>query len=219
MKLATLVYVRQGGRTLMVHRTKKPNDMHAGKWNGLGGKLEPGETPEACAVREVREESGLTITAPALRGLLTFPLFSQGEDWLAFVFVARRFEGALIDSPEGRLAWIDDALLLDLPLWPGDRIFLPWLDRPELFSARFDYHDGVLQRWQATFYGPGGAVARTEQAEVVVTAPPTPAASDAAYRYTPAEDTYCWVCGGPVLKRHCKITCLACGFTRDCSDP
>ena len=102
MKLAALVYVRAGGQTLMLHRVKKAQDIHAGKWNGLGGKLEPGETPEACAIREVREESGLEIDPPQWRGLLTFPNFAHGEDWYAFVFVARSFRGTLIDSPE---AW------------------------------------------------------------------------------------------------------------------
>ena len=63
MKLATLCYVRQGGKTLMIHRVKKLNDIHAGKWNGLGGKLEPGETPEECARREILEESGLQVVA------------------------------------------------------------------------------------------------------------------------------------------------------------
>lgn len=158
MKLATLVYVRAGGQTLMLHRVKKAQDIHAGKWNGLGGKLEPGETPEACAVREVREESGLEIDPPQWRGLLTFPDFAHGEDWYAFVFVARSFRGELIDSPEGRLAWVPDATMADLPLWPGDRIFLPWLDDERFFSASFSYVDGELEAWHATLYGAAGEV-------------------------------------------------------------
>src|SRR5512139_2172360 len=101
MKMATLCYVRQSGKTLMVHRNKKANDMHLGKWNGLGGKLEPGETPEECAVREIYEESGLHVQQPVLKGLLTFPGFSNEEDWYAFVYVADQFSGELIDSPEG----------------------------------------------------------------------------------------------------------------------
>src|SRR3954447_18904102 len=83
MKLATLCYVRDGvgkkGRTLMLHRIKKANDMHAGKWNGLGGKVEGGESPEECALREVWEESGLRMINPVLRGVITFPQFSSGE--------------------------------------------------------------------------------------------------------------------------------------------
>ena len=74
MKLATLCYVRRDGKTLMLLRNKKINDMHAGKWNGLGGKFEAGETPEDCAIREIYEESGLRVVAPQLCGVLTFPI-------------------------------------------------------------------------------------------------------------------------------------------------
>ena len=73
MKLATLCYVRHNNKTLMIHRIKKANDMHQGKWNGLGGKIESGETPEECARREIKEESGLTVTNLILKGFLTFP--------------------------------------------------------------------------------------------------------------------------------------------------
>lgn len=152
MKLATLCYVRRNGQTLLLHRVKKANDMHAGKWNGLGGKLEAGETPEECAVREIREESGLTVSNPRLRGVLTFPAFYDEEDWYAFVFTATEFTGDLIDSPEGVLAWVDDDKLLDLNLWPGDRIFLPWLERDAFFSGKFEYVDGQLLRHDVCFY-------------------------------------------------------------------
>jgi 8-oxo-dGTP diphosphatase len=152
MKLATLCYVRRDGKTLMMHRIKKPNDMHQGKWNGLGGKFEPGETPEECAVREIYEESGLQVRNPALKGLLTFPGFANDEDWYAFVFVATDFDGELIDSPEGRLEWIEDERLFDLDLWDGDRVFLRWLDRPGFFSAKFIYKDGQFIDYQAAFY-------------------------------------------------------------------
>lgn len=144
MKLATLCYVKRSNQTLMIHRVKKENDMHRGKWNGLGGKLEPGETPEDCAIREIHEESGLVAANPMLKGILTFPKFANDEDWYAFVFVVRRFTGELIDSREGILRWIDDDNLLDLNLWEGDRIFLPWLERPGFFSARFVYQEGRL---------------------------------------------------------------------------
>lgn len=152
MKLATLCYVRKDGKTLMVHRIKKANDMHQGKWNGLGGKLEPGETPEECARREIFEESGLRVRTLTLKGLLTFPAFSNEEDWYAFVFVAEPEEGDLIESPEGDLAWIDNDRLAELNLWEGDRIFLPWLDRPEFFSGKFVYQDGRCVEHQVVFY-------------------------------------------------------------------
>jgi 8-oxo-dGTP diphosphatase len=154
MKLATLCYVRRPGQTLMLHRIKKPNDMHLGKWNGLGGKLEPGETPEECAVREIREESGLQVQQLTLKGFLTFPGFANEEDWYAFVFVVEQFEGELIDSPEGDLAWIDNQALLGLNLWEGDRIFLPWLDQPGIFSSKFVYLDNRLVSHEVVFYPP-----------------------------------------------------------------
>lgn len=152
MKVATLCYVRQANQTLMVHRIKKANDMHQGKWNGLGGKLEAGETPEECAIREIHEESGLYVTEPLLKGVLTFPAFANDEDWYAFVFVITQFTGTLIESPEGRLEWIDNAHLLELPLWEGDHIFLQWLDRPGFFSGKFIYKDGRLIDHQVIFY-------------------------------------------------------------------
>lgn len=152
MKLATLCYVRRAGQTLMIHRIKKQNDMHQGKWNGLGGKLEPGESPEECAIREIYEESGLQVSNPLLKGLLTFPGFANDEDWYAYVFVASDFEGELIESPEGDLAWIPDSKLLELNLWEGDLIFLPWLDQPGIFSGKFTYQDGRLVSHSVVFH-------------------------------------------------------------------
>ena len=157
MKLATLCYLRRDHHTLMVHRIKKANDIHEGKWNGLGGKFEPGETPEECAVREIYEESGLRVRNPLLKGFLTFPLFARDEDWYAFVFVVTDFDGELIDSPEGRLRWVPDEDLLALNLWEGDRVFLPWLDRPGVFSGKFSYIDGKLVSHSMTYYPPDGA--------------------------------------------------------------
>ena len=152
MKLATLCYLRRDHQTLMIHRIKKENDMHQGKWNGLGGKFEPGETPEECAIREIREESGLTAHQPILKGFLTFPGFSNEEDWYAFVFVVQEFEGEIIDSAEGNLAWIDDESLLELNLWEGDLIFIPWLDQQGIFSGKFVYKNNRLVDHDACFY-------------------------------------------------------------------
>jgi 8-oxo-dGTP diphosphatase len=152
MKLATLCYIQHDEKTLMLHRIKKVNDMHQGKWNGLGGKFEPGETPEDCAIREIFEESGLKVSNPKLKGLLTFPGFANDEDWYAFVFVVQDFEGELIDSPEGTLSWIDNDKLGELELWEGDRIFLEWLNHPNFFSAKFNYKDGKFIDYQVVFY-------------------------------------------------------------------
>lgn len=150
--VATLCYVRSGGRTLMLHRNKKEGDVHRGKYNGLGGKLDPGESPDECVIREVREESGLNLLDARLRGVLTFPAFKDGEDWLVFVYTATRFEGEIGDCPEGTLQWVADGKLLDLPLWEGDRVFLPWLDGERFFSAKFVYRDGRLAGHDASFY-------------------------------------------------------------------
>jgi 8-oxo-dGTP diphosphatase len=144
MKLATLCYVKKDRKTLMLHRVKIENDFHKGKWNGLGGKMHMGETPEECVMREVKEESGLTITNPSLRGILTFPAFREEEDWYAYVFIAREFSGSLIDSPEGQLEWIDDTKLTALEMWEGDPVFMKCLDREEFFSAKFSYQNGKL---------------------------------------------------------------------------
>jgi 8-oxo-dGTP diphosphatase len=149
---ATLCYVRSGGRTLMLHRNKKPGDAHLGKWNGLGGKFEAGESPEDCVLREVREESGLTLLDARLRGVLTFPDFKNGEDWLVFVYTASKFEGSLGVCAEGDLEWIADEKLPDLPMWEGDRVFLPWLDGEAFFSGKFVYRDGRLAARDERFY-------------------------------------------------------------------
>lgn len=149
---ATLCYVQSNGRTLMMHRNKKPGDVHRGKWNGLGGKLDPGESPDECVVREIREESGLAIVAPRLRGVLTFPAFKPGEDWLVFVYTASRFSGEVAACAEGDLEWIPDGKIADLPLWEGDRIFLPWLEKDAFFSGKFIYSDGRLVSHEASFY-------------------------------------------------------------------
>jgi 8-oxo-dGTP diphosphatase len=151
MLLATLCYVKQDGKTLMVFRNKKPGDIHAGKWNGLGGKFEPGETPEECVLREVREESGLEIAAPHLHGLVMFPGF-KGSDWYVFVFTARDFSGTLIDSPEGELRWVADQELESLPLWPSDQIFFNWMRQGKFFSAKFVYQGDEMKNFEVNFY-------------------------------------------------------------------
>ncbi len=136
----------------MLFRNKKKNDLHEGKWNGLGGKFEPGETPEECVVREVKEESGLLIKNPSLRGLVTFPMFDGKKDWYVFLFTAYKFEGKLVDSCEGELEWIPNDKLLDLNLWEGDRIFIPWLFQNKFFSAKFEYENGKFVRHSVEFY-------------------------------------------------------------------
>ena len=144
MKLATLCYLRRHNKTLMMHRIKKENDIHQDKWNGLGGKFNPGESPEECVIREIEEESGFIIENPVLKGVLTFPEFAANEDWYVFVFVATEFDGKMIDSAEGNLEWIDNENLLDLNLWEGDRHFIKLLDKDVFFTGKFYYKNGKL---------------------------------------------------------------------------
>jgi 8-oxo-dGTP diphosphatase len=153
MILATLCYIKCDGCTLMVYRNKKPNDIHEGKWNGLGGKVEAGESPEECVIREVYEESGLSICNPKMCGLLIFPKF-KSNDWYVFVFTATEFSGELIDSPEGRLEWIQDEKVLALNLWPSDPIFMPWIKDDKFFSAKFEYDGDKLGGYEVVFHRP-----------------------------------------------------------------
>lgn len=152
MKLATLCYIRNDNKILLLHRNKKENDIHAGKYNGLGGKFEQGETPEACARREIFEESGLVAESLDLRGFITFPKFARGEDWYVFIFVIDKFSGELIDSPEGTLEWVEESELGSLNFWEGDRIFMPWLFEQKRFSACFVYESGKLADYSVHFY-------------------------------------------------------------------
>ncbi|MFC2084900.1 NUDIX domain-containing protein [Bacteroidota bacterium] len=152
MKLATLCYVMSEDSTLMLFRNKKLNDYHKGKWNGLGGKLNQGETPEECAIREVREESGLIVNNPKMKGIITFPLFDGIDDWYVFLFVFKGYKGEIIDSPEGKLDWILNENLVKLNLWEGDKTFIPWLFQDKFFSAKFNYEDGKYIDYEVVFY-------------------------------------------------------------------
>ncbi len=151
MILATLCYLKHDNHTLMLHRIKRSGDIHAGKWNGLGGKFEQGESPEECVIREVREESGLEIVSPRLCGLLMFPAF-KSEDWYVFVFTAEEFSGELHENEEGFLKWIPDAELESLSLWPSDHIFLPWLREEKFFSAKFVYEGDRMEGYTVQFH-------------------------------------------------------------------
>jgi len=154
MKLATLCYVidKKNDTTLMLHRVKKENDYHEGKWNGLGGKFELGESPEECAIREIEEECGLKVKSVTMKGFITFPMFDGKEDWYVFLFTADEFTGKLIDSPEGNLAWVENDKLTELNLWGGDKIFIPWLYQDEFFSAKFNYENGKYVNHDVSFY-------------------------------------------------------------------
>ncbi len=153
MKLATLGYIHRDNQTLMLHRTKKENDIHEGKWNGVWGKFEAGESPEECMIREIEEETGLRVKNPVLRGILTFPNFSKWEDWYVFVYDIYEFEWEFIDCNEWRLEWIDDDRVLSLNLWEGDRHFMQWmLEEDKIFSGKFVYEDGKLVSHHGVFH-------------------------------------------------------------------
>ncbi|MBU2447503.1 MAG: 8-oxo-dGTP diphosphatase [Bacteroidetes bacterium] len=152
MKLATLCYVFNENKVLMLNRNKRLDDMHKGKWNGLGGKFNNGETPEECVIREIAEESGLKITNPKLKGFITFPSFDEWDDWYVFVFTANEFTGELIESNEGELEWIDWNKVPQLHLWDGDKYFLEWLHQDKFFSAKFIYKNSEYKSHTVTFY-------------------------------------------------------------------
>ena len=141
----TLCYIERDGKYLMLHRVKKENDLNRDKWIGIGGKFEPGESPEDCVLREVREETGLTLTDYKYRGLVTFVLDGWGTEFM-HLFGASGWTGALrTDCDEGELAWIKKAELLRLTMWEGDRIFLRLLDSGEpFFSLKLCYQGEKL---------------------------------------------------------------------------
>lgn len=150
--LATLCYVDSGDSYLLLYRNKKANDIHEGKWVGTGGKFEPGETPEECVMREVKEETGLMIQNPELRGTIMFPLFDGQRDWFVFVYVAKHSKTDISSSDEGKLEWIPYDQILQLPTWEGDYIFLKWLlERKPYFSAKFIYENHKLIEYKVMF--------------------------------------------------------------------
>ncbi|MFA6420582.1 MAG: 8-oxo-dGTP diphosphatase [archaeon] len=142
MKMSVLCYITKNDETLMLHRVKKESDLtngHFGKWNGLGGKIEPNESPEEAVKREVFEESGLKITNPILKGIITYPSTSTDEEWINFVFIAKKFTGNLIECNEGNLEWIKTSQIKKLNLWDSDRLFLPLLTKKGIFTAKITY--------------------------------------------------------------------------------
>ena len=151
-QLATICYIDNGKELLMLHRNKKPNDVHEGKWIGVGGKLERGETPQECAAREILEETGLKAT-PVLKGVIPFPECTPDLDWYTYVFKVTEFEGELIDCNEGTLEWVPYDEVLSKPTWEGDHTFVEWLleDKP-FFSAKFVYDGDKLLDTQVDFY-------------------------------------------------------------------
>lgn len=151
--VATLGYVLSPDRqrVLMIHRNARPDDQHLGKYNGLGGKMEPEEDIATCMRREILEEAGIACESMELRGTLNWPGFGkQGEDWLGFIFIIDSYSGTPFTSnAEGTLEWVERERLMELPMWEGDRHFLPLVfdGDPRPFHGVMPYKDGHMQSW------------------------------------------------------------------------
>ena len=146
-RLSTLCYLEKDGQYLMLHRVKKKNDMNERKWIGVGGHFEDGESPEECVLREVKEETGYTLTSYQYRGVVTF-VFAEEETEYMSLFTADGFTGEPIECNEGVLKWIDKKEVLNLNLWEGDKIFLKLLDEKiPFFSLKLVYSfEGELKK-------------------------------------------------------------------------
>lgn len=141
----TLCYILRGDQVLMLHRTKKENDINKDKWIGIGGKFQEGESPDACLLREAKEETGLTLTRWQCRGIVTF-LSDQAQGEYMYLFTADDYEGELKECDEGELRWISRDFLDELPKWDGDQIFLEllWENAP-FFLLTLRYTGDKLQ--------------------------------------------------------------------------
>ncbi len=149
MKITTLCYVEQNEQYLMLHRIKKKQDPNEGKWIGVGGKLEEKESPEECLLREVKEETGLTLLDYQYHGLITFVSDTWETEYM-HLYTSTKFEGTLKECDEGHLQWVDKKKILDLNLWEGDKIFLRLLldkkiEKQSFFSLKLVYKGQELE--------------------------------------------------------------------------
>jgi 8-oxo-dGTP diphosphatase len=157
--LATLGYVLSPDRrrVLMIHRNKRPDDIHFGRYNGLGGKLHRDEDVATGMCREIREESGLEVESFALRGTISWPGFGRdGSDWFGFLFRIDSCRGeAHAGNHEGTLEWVDLDALPTLPMWPSDRHFLPLVfdEDPRPFHGVMPFQDGEAVSWSYSRLG------------------------------------------------------------------
>jgi len=154
MFLCTECYIQKDGKTLMLLRNKKENDINKNKWIGLGGKFEPGESPESCLMREVKEEAGVEPSKFKFRGFVTFnDLNDPANLYYIFIYTASEYIGEIAACDEGELHWIDNDKILDLDMWEGDRLFWKWiLEEAGLFSASFIYEGEKLKNSDVMFY-------------------------------------------------------------------
>ena len=146
MRNTTLCYIEKDGCYLLLHRVKKEHDINRDKWIGVGGGFENGESPEDCLLREVREETGLTLTSYFLRGVITFVTECQESEYM-FLYTADGFSGELTDCEEGTLEWVPKSRIYDLPIWEGDRVFLRLLESSApFFSLKLVYQGDTLRQ-------------------------------------------------------------------------
>lgn len=149
MKLTTLCYIEKDDKYLMLHRIKKENDQNRDKWIGVGGKFEADEMPEECLLREVYEETGLTLTKYRFRGIVTF-VSDMWETEYMHLFTATEYQGELTDRgmadcSEGELVWVQKDEIENLKIWEGDKVFLRLLrEDGEFFSLKLRYEGDEL---------------------------------------------------------------------------
>ena len=144
MELTTLCYIEKDKSYLMLHRVSKKHDVNKDKWIGVGGHFEQGESPEDCLLREVKEETGLTLKSYRFRGILTFN-FNDNESEYICLYTAEEFEGELRDCDEGTLEWVPKSEIHNLNLWEGDKIFFDLLNQDvPFFSLKLQYQGDVL---------------------------------------------------------------------------
>lgn len=140
----------------MLHRVKRENDINKDKWIGVGGHFEADESPEECLLREVKEETGLILTAWKLRGIITFICDRQPTEYM-FLYTADAFTGTLTECSEGNLEWVDKSKVYDLPVWEGDKIFFRLLEEDHpFFSLKLKYEDDRLA--EMAFNGKSGEI-------------------------------------------------------------
>ena len=144
MQLSTLCYIESDKKYLMLHRTKKEDDPNQDKWLGIGGKFNADECPDECLLREVMEETGLTLVDYDFRGIVTF-ISNELETEYMHLFTATGFQGELVDCDEGKLEWIDKAEVLTFNIWEGDKLFLDRLNGSKaFFLLKLEYRGDTL---------------------------------------------------------------------------
>ncbi len=152
MILSTLCYIEKDEKYLMLHRTKKKNDINKDKWLGIGGKFEAGESPEECMIREVKEETGLTLNTYRLRCIVTY-VSTNWETEYMYVFTSNDFTGELIECNEGDLKWIPKNIITELNTWEGDKIFIEKIqNNNKFFTVKFNYDGEKLMNYNLKEY-------------------------------------------------------------------